>query len=390
MSAVALGFGLFVGVAIGPGTEGTPGTTNPMVIRVPAPDEPADRARAAGRGRWRRRRWHGAGPIAAAAATRRGADADDAARRSAAGVRHAVDRPRRSPRPAGDRRRRRRRPTPTTDTPTTTADDRRRRPRSRRRTTLTGTVVHLNPAAAQLHDRHRRRRPARDPLAQARRASAGRSRSRRGSSPTAPTPRPASATRTARRGQVGFDGTVSFSDPRDRRLHGLGARRLAAGSRRRPAHPARGRRPGRGRGADRRQPRAAAGHAAGEQGCGKPPALPKAPQAALEQVGLRDRRGRAGDRRSTSRRSSRASVADSRKLIVSRRRRARVGPRHLARGARGASSSRKLKPGQVLKLAAEIGDGGALSVTTVAGDEGSNGAEDPDLVQRASSRAGGG
>jgi hypothetical protein len=40
MSAVALGMGLFVGVAIGPGTEGSLGTTNPMVIQVPDPANP--------------------------------------------------------------------------------------------------------------------------------------------------------------------------------------------------------------------------------------------------------------------------------------------------------------------------------------------------------------
>ena len=47
----------------------------------------------------------------------------------------------------------------------------------------------------------------------------------------------------------------------------------------------------------------------------------------------------------------------------------------------------KLKTGQVLKLGAEIGDGAALTVTTIAGDEGRKGAEDPTWSSRASSRA---
>ena len=40
MAAIALGFGLFVGVAIGPGTQGSLGTTKPMVVQVPATPRP--------------------------------------------------------------------------------------------------------------------------------------------------------------------------------------------------------------------------------------------------------------------------------------------------------------------------------------------------------------
>ena len=61
MSAIALGFGLFVGVAIGPGTEGTLGTTSPMIVQVPAPDDTQtavvpDAGGGQGGGQ-RRRRW---------------------------------------------------------------------------------------------------------------------------------------------------------------------------------------------------------------------------------------------------------------------------------------------------------------------------------------------
>ena len=65
MAAVALGFGLFVGVAIGPGTQGSLGTTKPMVVQVPAPNDGTDdrgRRLAAGepdrrrRGAWARSR----------------------------------------------------------------------------------------------------------------------------------------------------------------------------------------------------------------------------------------------------------------------------------------------------------------------------------------------
>src|SRR4051812_45351517 len=38
LSAIALGFGLFVGVAIGPGTQGSFGSNSPVMVQVPDPN----------------------------------------------------------------------------------------------------------------------------------------------------------------------------------------------------------------------------------------------------------------------------------------------------------------------------------------------------------------
>ena len=209
--------------------------------------------------------------------------------------------------------------------PTTRTDDHRRRRHHRRRrpaptrtstATLAGTVVHLNPEAAQLHDR-RRRQPDRDPLRTGRRTSARRSRSRRGCSPTAPTSRPATAPSTAAAARPSFDGTVSFRDP----VTGVytvsapGVSLLVRGGA--PAHSAGARRAGRGRGR------------------GSPTTPSRCPVSPRRRAGLRRAAGAAEaaeDRRSSRsacrsprasrrpRRTSRAIVEgvcrDTRKLIV--------------------------------------------------------------------------
>ncbi len=41
LSAIALGFGLFVGVAIGPGTQGSFGSNSPVMVQVPDPNAQA-------------------------------------------------------------------------------------------------------------------------------------------------------------------------------------------------------------------------------------------------------------------------------------------------------------------------------------------------------------
>jgi hypothetical protein len=117
----------------------------------------------------------------------------------------------------------------------------------------------------------------------------------------------------------------------------------------------------------------------GHDGCGQPPALPKPPRVALEQVGLQVADG---DRATTT--DVEAIVEgvcrDSRKLLVSADDVRESGhdvalsiPKEISIGA--------LEPGQVLKLTAEISSGGALALSAVAGDEGSQGADDADLVQ---------
>ena len=145
LSAIALGFGLFVGVAIGPGTQGSLGTTRPVMVQVPDPDAQTTVAAASpspGGGS----HLPGTGQGGHASPTRR-----------------STRRRRRSPPIDSSSFRRRsgphRRPpsfptTPTTTIPpvdntggTTTTDQTQTGDETSTTTTFTGTVVHLNPKA---------------------------------------------------------------------------------------------------------------------------------------------------------------------------------------------------------------------------------------------------
>jgi hypothetical protein len=116
---------------------------------------------------------------------------------------------------------------------------------------------------------------------------------------------------------------------------------------------------------------------AGADGCGRPPALPKQSRKALEQVNL-----------SVEAESTTTDVEgivegvcrDSHRLIVSADDLRQSGrdisllvPDDIELGA--------LRTGQVLRLTAEILDGGGLRLTSVAGDKGGEGAQDEDIVQ---------
>ena len=117
----------------------------------------------------------------------------------------------------------------------------------------------------------------------------------------------------------------------------------------------------------------------GQQGCGKPPTQPKPPKTALDQIRVRVTADEP-QKTTTVEAVVQGVCRADRKLIVSaddvRESGHDIGiaiPEELRVAA--------LKPGQVLKLGADIGAAGALSLGSVAGDEGAHGAEDSDLVQ---------
>jgi hypothetical protein len=119
--------------------------------------------------------------------------------------------------------------------------------------------------------------------------------------------------------------------------------------------------------------------APGEQGCGNPPALPKPPGKALEQVSLRieDGEGAGGtDVEGTVEGVCRSSD----KLIVSADD-LRESGRDISLAVAEDIELGRIDTGDVLRLTTTIRDNGSLEVSTVAGDKGGKGADDPDLVQ---------
>jgi len=179
-------------------------------------------------------------------------------------------------------------------------------------------------------------------------------------------------------GRAELDGVVSFRDPVTGvyTVSGPGVSMLVRGGVRRIPPEVGERVEVEARIADNPEPLPAT--TPGEAGCGRAPAPPKPPRAALEQVGLR----RVGDPATTAEIEAvvEGVCRDSRKLIVSADD-VRESGHDIAIAVPDEIRTAKLKPGQVLKLGAEIAANGALTLTSVAGDEGSKGAEDADLVQ---------
>jgi hypothetical protein len=371
MSAVALGFGLFVGVAIGPATQGSLGTTKPMVIRVPAPAAPliAEAPPASPGG-------HGGG-------------SDQGP--SGGGGQHQGGSPpvSDSPPPAATPPLDTIAPPPvtqptttsggtTTDEQTDTGGSDTGGSASDSTTALTGTVVHRNPEAASytiaaddgrllaIHSRNAPS-PGDQVEVEARQLTNGTyveqgNRHERGS-----------------HGRAAFTGTVSFSDPVTGvyTVSGPGVSLLVRGGIQR--NP-----PDVGRLVEVKariaaNPEPLPVSSPGEDGCGQPPALPKPPKVTLEQVGLQI----TGDARQTT--TDVEGIVEgvcraSHELLVSADD-VRESGHDIALGVPAQFRIGALKPGQVLKLGAEIGDAGALTLSSVAGDEGTDGAEDADLVQ---------
>jgi hypothetical protein len=357
MSAIALGFGLFVGVAIGPGVQGSLGTTKPMVIQVPAPLE-TQTATAPGAGS--------------------GGDGGKPPRGSPLGGNGSNPG---TPPPVFDA------PTPTTTPPvtptpsitttyqqttTTTTDS-----SGGATTVFTGTVVHLNPEAdsytvaadGRLIAIHSHSPPNLGKVVEVETSQLA----------NGTYVEQGNRTENGSRGQASFGGTVSFSDP----VTGVytvsapGVSLLVRGGIQRNP-PAVGTRVDvDARIADNPEPLPVT--TPGDNGCGRPPALPKPPRVALEQVGLQVADG---DRATTT--DVEAIVegvcGGSRELLVSADD-VRESGHDVALSVPKEISIGALKPGQVLKLTAEISSGGILGLTAVAGDQGSNGADDADLVQ---------
>ena len=369
MAAAALGFGLFVGVAIGPGTQGTEGASGPLTVQVPEqPAEPAPSAPPAGQ----------AGGSAEEQGAGGGSGGGGAGGASAPPVSPPPEFPSTSPSPPITT------PpiSPTPSTPpistggtgagTTTPVQ----PVEEPTTELAGTVIHINPEAASytiaddggliaIHSHHppnlgKSIEVEAQRLANGTYAEAG-NRDEGGSA-----------------GQVSFGGTVSFSDSRTAAytVSAPGVSLLVRGSA--------GHLPELGddvevrvRIADNAEPLPA--HPAGDEGCGHPPGLPRAPRKALEQVSLKIAEGEPASVTDVEGIVEGVCRKDS-KLIVSADD-LRESGRDIALSVPEGIKLGKIGNGDVLRMTATIRDGGSLELSTVAGDRGGKGADDPDLVQ---------
>ena len=388
MSAIALGFGLFVGVAIGPGTQGSLGTTKPMIVQVPAPDE----------------------------ATTTTADASPSGGKpelppaSSLGQKPQETAPSFNPPPSS--------PTPsytpppvsttppitstptytppTTATTTTTTDtttDEQTTTPAETTTELAGTVVHLNPKAGSytitsddeliaihsgnLPDLGQNLEVETRQLANGTYAEDGDRR------------------REGKRGRVSFGGTISFRDPATGvyTVSAPGVSLLVRG------------------GAQRTPPKLGdavqlearfADHAAeitptpaGHEGCGRPPALPKPPKSSLEQVGTVHTGAAAeeGDESTDAEADAATETTTDIEAIVEGVCRSggkslivsaddlRESGRDVPVGVPSEFNVGGVEPGDVVKLSATIGEAGNYTLAGFASDERREGADDEDLIQ---------
>lgn len=374
MSALALAFGLFIGVAIGPGTQGSLGTTRPMVIRLPPPTEtvtePAHDAHGSGA-----ESGHGANrgsppaPPASVAPPPANTGPASAPPPLPPSIGPSVTPPSLIPPP----------PTtaPTTTPPqpptTTTATQ---PPPAEPATALTGTVVHANPKAAsytlavdgRLTAIHSHDPPPVGEVIEVETRSLV-------NGTLAEDGRPE---RKGSRGRVEFSGTVSFRDPRSG-LYSVSAPGVSVlvrgGSQRRPPEvgdPV----DVEARIADHPEPLEPT--PPGRDGCGDPPLAPAPPQTTLEQVGL----DVTGDRVTTT--DVEAIVEgvcrDDHSLVVSADD-LRESGQGLAVSVPETIRIAELEPGQALKLSVTIGGGGSLDLTSLSADSNEREADDPDLAQ---------
>ncbi len=377
LSAVALGFGLFVGVAIGPGTEGTLGGTNPMVIEVPPPENPQtvnaqpDSSRGDGDGEGN-------------ANDSNGGDGTSVPAPPSGDSPPVFDTPTTTP-PVTTTPPATSYPSTTTDTTTdtttggTTDDEDSVEPTT---TTLTGTVVHLNPEAASYtiatDDRRLLAVHSHSPPTVGRVVELEARQLANGTYDET-----GNRDENGKRGQVSFAGTVTFSNPvmRVYTVSGPGVSLLVRGKAQRTPPDVGDQVEVQARIADNVE--ALPVTPPGEQGCGEPPALPKVPHVGLEQVALKPSDDdTSGDETTTA--DVEAIVEgvcrDSRKLIVSADD-VRESGHDTAIAVPEELRISALKTGQILKLGVEIGDNGALKLTAAASDKATKGAEGEDLVQ---------
>lgn len=366
MSAVALGFGLFVGVAIGPGTEGSLGTSKPVVIQVPAPAPQTALAPDAARGGRTKPGQNGGDDGGGAAPV----DSPPAPPPLDSLAPAPVTTPPIAPAPT------------TTPPPVTTTDEGQTSTETGAdeapATMLSGTVVHRNPEAlsytiaaddGSLAAVHSRQPPQVGKVVEV----------EAGQLANGTYVEEAKRKEGKTRGRAELAGTVSFRDPVTGAytVSGPGASLLVRGGPQRTPPGIGERVEVEARIADHPEPLAQS--APGEEGCGAPPAQPKPPPVTLEQAGLRVVEG--GPATSTDVEAIVEGVCrGSRKLIVSADD-LRESGEDIALAIPKRIRVASLKPGQVLKLTAKIGESGALTVSSVAGDEGTKGAEDADLVQ---------
>jgi hypothetical protein len=364
MSAAALGFGLFVGVAIGPGTQGTEGASGPLTVQVP--EEPSE-------------------PEAPPADTGGGRGGGQGAHDDPGGGGGQASPPAPSPTPPT---------TPTTSSPPvttppispsppvstggvgTTTTSTTTTPVEEPTTALSGTVVHINPYAdsytlagdgslTAIHSHHppnlgKSIEVDAKRLANGTYVEAG-NRSEGGTS-----------------SQATFNGTVSFSD-RNSHVYTVSAPGVSLLIRGSAGHLPRVGDTVEVRARITDNPDPLPIRPPGEQGCGDPPALPKPPGKALEQVSLRIDEGE-GAAATDVEGIVEGVCRDSDKLIVSADD-VRESGRDISLAVPGDIELGRIDPGDVLKLTADIRDNGSLEISAVAGDKGGKGADDPDLVQ---------
>ena len=387
MAAIALGFGLFVGVAIGPGTQGSLGTTRPMVVQVPATNDATD-------------------PTADASPSGK----PDLPPASSLGQKPPGNSqvppfnppdtsstpppytppttPSYTPPPITT-------PSytpPITDTTTTTdtTTDQTTTTPEDTTTALAGTVVHLNPKAGsytissddQLIAIHSGNLPdigqnVEVDALQLANGTYGEEGNR---------------TRDGKRGRVSFGGKISFRDPT------TGVYTVSA--------------PGVSmlvRGGDQRTPPKLgdtvqlearfADNAtelkptpAGREGCGEPPALPKPPKISLEQVGTVHTGAAADETADEETDAATETTTDveaivegvcrtgSRTLIASADDLREAG-RDIPVGVPSKFNLGNVEPGDVVKLSTDIGKSGNYILASIASDERRQGADDENLIQ---------
>lgn len=368
MSALALGFGLFVGVAIGPGTQGSFGDSPPVVVRVALPatetasvdPQPAgDAGGAAG----------AANPDAGSSSIPRGGPSQIPAAPGPSAPTPSFT-PTTPITPIT--------PVPTTPIPTTptTPTDGTDQGADGLVRTLTGTVVHINPVAAsyaiasdgRLLAIHSHRPPAVGDVVEVK------------TRPLANGTYGENGNRSSdgERGSAEFTGTVSFRDPATGiySVSAPGVSLLVRGGQRPP--PDVGDQVDvRARFADRPEelPVTPPGH----DGCGAPPAAPKPPKVALEQVQL--------DVTDSQRAAStdlegvvEGVCRESRRLILSADD-VRESGQDIQVALPDSFRLADLANGQALKLSASIAAGGAFTAQSLAPDDDGSTADDPDLSQ---------
>ena len=375
MAAVALGFGLFVGVAIGPGTEGTLGTSAPMLVKVPAPDSQAPGAVAsaaahAGGGK-------GGGDVSGANNPLPAAPTPSAS--SEASLTPSTGSTGSTPLyPSAPSY-----PTYPTTGATGIGTDASATTQTALGTVLSGTVVHLNPKAAsytiaaedkRLLAIHSDRLPdPGDQVSVAARSLANGTYDEEGD-----------RDRNGNRRIVRFTGTVSDRDPASREytVSAAGVSLLVQG-------PANGAPPSRGDrvevqglivpGPDKSEPAPEPKH-----GCGQPPRPPRPAESSLRQldVTVTDTATPGAEARDASDFEGivQGVCRNDRELILSADD-VRESGADLTLDVPSEISMGKLEPGQVLRLAGVIHDNGSYEVKGLASDERAKGADDEKLIR---------